>query len=288
MKNILIVYNNEAGRKKSIIYKKKLHKHIFKKANLIKFITTEELKNFNTAQYDTIIAMGGDGTINAIIPHIMNNDQKVLGIIPCGTANLLARKLKIPENFDKALKIFEQENKTKIDILKVNNTLCVLRLGIGYDADIICKTSQSLKHKLGYLAYLLTGIHFIFNLKKRLYTIICEEKQSDINASCIIVANASNMYKNQISVTKNCKLNDGYFDVFILKTTNPFLALIEVIKMYFKLHKINKNAMYFKTDKISIINKWMNTHVDGEKKNFKNNIDITIKNLAINVISPKE
>ncbi len=286
MKKVLVVFNPNAGRKKGIMYKKKLQKYLLKEAELFKFISPEELKNIDTNAYDTIIAMGGDGTVNAVIPYVINN-EKTLAIIPCGTANLLAEKLGITTNFNKALKVFKVEKKTKIDILKVNDCNCVLRFGIGYDSDIICKTPQSLKHKFGYFAYFIAGIIFALRLKKKEYTLAFDNQDLTVEASCIIVANASNMYKNCISVTKNCKLDDNLMDIFILKTTNPIVFFFELVGMFLKLHTTNKNAMYFKTNKLSIKNKWMNSHVDGEKKTFQEHSDICVEHLSVNVICAK-
>ncbi len=286
MKQVLIVYNNNAGRKKGILYKRELHKYLFQDAESFKFITPDELSDFDTAPYETIVAMGGDGTVNAVVPHIINNPNKTLGIIPCGTANLLAEKLGISANFKKAFKVFRENNKTKIDVLKTNEAHCILRLGLGYDADIICKTPQSLKHKFGYFAYFVAGILFALRLKNKEYEIECDGAAQTVQASCIIVANAANMYRNWVSVARGCRLNDGLMDVFILKTENPIVYFFELLRMIFHGHQTNKNAMYFKTSKLSIKNKWMNAHIDGEKKNFQEEIEIDIQKSSINVICP--
>ncbi len=284
MKNVLVVYNNNAGRKKGIMYKKKLHKYLLKEAVVFKFVTLDELRDVDITPYETIVAMGGDGTVNAVIPFVINDKDKTLGIIPCGTANLLAEKLGISANFNKALKVFKVGVKTKIDVLKINDEPCILRMGLGYDADIICKTPQSLKHKFGYFAYFVAGFLFALRLKKKAYLIEVDEQKLVVSASCIIVANASNMYRNLVSVSKGCALDDNLMDVFILKTTNPILFFLELIKMILLRHKNNKNAMYFKTNKLSIKNKWMNAHIDGEKKVLKEGINVDIEKLSVNVI----
>lgn len=275
MKNVLVVYNVNAGRKQSIKYKKELQKFLLKNAECFKFISIDELNSTNTDIYDTVVAMGGDGTIHKVLPLVINQN-KTLGIIPCGTANLLAEKLEIPTNYNKALKIFEQGVTQKIDVLKINDELSALRFGLGYDADIICKTPQSLKQNFGYFAYFIAGILFALRLKKKEYVITCKNEKQTVNASCIIVANAPNMYRNWVSVAKSSKVDDGIMEVFILKTTNPIIFFFELSKMVFKLHKTNRNAMYFKTDNLTIENKWFNSHIDGERKNFKENINIEI------------
>lgn len=285
MKKVLVVFNPNAGRKKGIMYKKKLQKYLLKEVELFKFISPNELPTFDTSTYDTIVAMGGDGTVNSVLPYLIKNSNKTLGIIPCGTANLLAEKLGISSNFNKALKVFMEENKTKIDMLEINDMNCVLRFGVGYDAEIICRTPQSLKHNFGYFAYFIAGILFAMRLKKKDYVLSFDKQNFTLEASCIIVANTANMYKNLISVVKDSSLNDNLMDVFVLKTSNPILFFIELLKMFFKINKTNKNAMYFKTNRILIRNKWMNAHIDGEKKSLKNVLDIEVFPSAISVIA---
>ena len=146
MKNVLVVSNYRAGRKTAILNKKKLRKFLYKNSENFKIIDICDVDNIDITEFDTIIAMGGDGTVNKVIPLIINTD-KTLGIIPCGTANLLAAKLGIPTNLKKALKILKKGKIKKIDVVDINGIPSILRFGLGYDADIIGKTPQSLKNK---------------------------------------------------------------------------------------------------------------------------------------------
>ncbi len=284
MKNVLIVSNYRAGRKTAVLNKKILKKFLYQHAEYFQIIDICDLENINASQFDTIIAMGGDGTINKILPYIINTDKK-LGIIPCGTANLLAAKLGIPTNIKKALNILAKENSKKIDAISINNKLCILRFGLGYDSDIIGKTPQSLKNKFGYFSYFIAGILFALRLKMKNYHIIFDNKEFNIKASCIIIANASNMYKNLISISNKCELDDGLIEIFILKTKNPIIFFIELLNIIFKHHINNSKAMYFKTSNLKINNKFNMCHIDGETIKLKGDLYFNIIPKSINVIN---
>ncbi len=286
MKQVLVVYNIHAGRKKSICYKKKLQKFLLHNTEGFKFVEIKELEDLDVSPYETIIAMGGDGTVNKVAPYLAGTD-KTLAIIPCGTANLLAEKLGISTNFNKALKVLHEGKTQLIDILRINEKLGVLRLGLGYDSDIICKTPQSLKQNFGYFAYFIAGILFALRLKKHEYILHYGDKTQCVAASCIIVANAANMYRNLVSVAKNSRLDDGLLEVFILKTTNPIVFFFELLKMIFNQQKSNSRAMYFQTPEIKISNKWACTHIDGEKQMFKEDIKISSQKATIKVLAKK-
>ena len=286
MKNVLIVTNFNAGRKQAIKYKKKVLNFVLEYAAYFKFVDIDEFKNTDLYDFDTIIAMGGDGTVNKVLPYVCRT-QKSLGIIPCGTANLLAAKLGIPSNIDKALNIIKINNIKPIDVLNINDKLCILRCGLGYDADIICKTPQSLKNKFGYLAYFIAGIIFALRLKKKKYELTIDNNPRTVEASCIIFSNASNMYKNFVSVGKDTKLDDNLADIFILKTTNPIIFFIEFLKILLNIKNNGKYSEFLKAKDISVLNNWQVCHIDGEKTTLKDNISLKVINSGIRVFSAK-
>lgn len=282
MNCVLIVTNFNAGRKKAIKYKKKVIDFVLKYTKSFKFIDIDEFKELDITPYDTIFAMGGDGTVNKVLPYIINTD-KILGIIPCGTANLLAAKLGLSSGLKNNLKIIEKQNIKSIDIMNINGNLSALRCGLGYDSDIICKTPQSLKNRFGYFAYFIAGIIFALRLKEKEYKITFDNETRKIKASNIIFANASNMFKNLVSVGNNTQLDDGLMDIFILKTTNLVIFYFEFLSILLGIRKNNKRAEYLKTKKVKIENNWLACHIDGEKKNLKDDINITVIEKAVKV-----
>lgn len=282
MKNVLVINNPNAGRKKAAKYKKLLIQFLLRKNCSFKTIEISKLTSTDFEEFDTVFVIGGDGTVNKVIPYIVNTD-KVLGIIPCGTANLLAAKLNIPTNPKKALEIINHSVIKNVDVLKVQDKYSVLRLGLGYDSDIICKTPQSLKNKFGYFAYFLAGILFALRLKQKSYTIFFNDKKLSILATCIIVANAGNMYRNLVSISNNCNLQDGKFEVFILKVKNPITFFIEFLGIIFNYKNSNSKAMYFQTNELLIKNEFSTGHIDGEKQKFKDDIKINIVPKSVKV-----
>lgn len=284
MKNALVVFNYNAGRKKAILHKKIIHKFLLKRCSLFKFVSIDELDNTDLNGYDTVFAVGGDGTVNKVARIIAGTDM-TLAIIPCGTANLLAAKLGIPSNLKKALKIIDKNHIKIIDALNINDFPSFLRCGFGYDSDIICKTPQSIKNDFGYFAYFLAGIIFALKLNIRTYDINFDGKDIKMKASCIIVANSANMYRNWVSVGRKNELDDGLMDVFVLNTKNPVSFFIEFLKILLNIKFNTKKTKYFKTNKLTIKNNWVACHIDGEKMKLKNDINISVIPQILNVYS---
>ncbi len=281
MNNVLIVTNSFAGRKQAIKYRKRILKFLLKRNISCKSANIDELSEIDIAPFDTILTVGGDGTVNKVLPYLINTD-KTLGIIPSGTANLLAAKLGI-NGFSKALKILDKGNIIPIDVMSVNNQPSILRFGLGFDADIIAKTPQSLKNKFGYFSYFIAGIIFALRLKNKEYVLTLDNQKRVVNASCIIVANAANMFQNLFVVANENKLNDGLFDVFILKTQNPILFFVEFLKIMINLRCNNSRAEYIKADNLGIENKYCLSHIDGEKMKFTENLEFKINKNTVKV-----
>lgn len=284
MKNVLVVNNPNSGRRQALKYKKSVLKFLLGKNIRFKSIDMDEIEKTPFDEFDTVLVIGGDGTVNKIIPYVINTG-KVIGVIPSGTANLLAAKLKIPANVNKALKVIENGKITDIDTLKINDKFSVLRFGLGYDSDIICKTPQSLKNRFGYFAYFLAGILFALRLKQKHYTIFYDDKKLSIVATCIIAANAGNMFRDLFSISQKCELNDGLLDIFILKVKNPVMFFIEFLQIIFDKKSSGSKAMYFQTSNFRIKNDITTGHIDGEKTKFKDDIEINIIPKSVKVFS---
>lgn len=284
MRNALVVFNYNAGRKQAVIYKKNIHRFLFRRCNKFKFVSIDEFEQTDLEEYDTIFAVGGDGTVNKVARYIAGTN-KTLAIIPSGTANLLAAKLGIGTNLKKTLKIIDKNNIVNIDALNINGVLSFLRVGIGYDSDIICKTPQSLKNRFGYFAYFIAGIIFALRLVPKTYEMVTESKRIRTKATCVIVANASNMYRNFISVGHNSEIDDGYFDIFILKAKNPISFFYEFLRITFGIKKNNSRAYYLKAKKLRLQNNWAVCHIDGEKTKLKDDIIINLEPEILKVYS---
>lgn len=281
MQNVLVIPNYNSGRKQAAKQIKEFRKFLLAENLAYKVINIDDIENIKINDFDTIIAVGGDGTINRILPYINN---QILGIIPCGTANLLAANLGIPDNLKSAIRIIKQNNIKKIDILEVNSRPGVLRTGIGYDADIITKTSQKLKNTFGYFSYFIAGILFALKLKNRQYELIIDDcEKLTMNASCIIVANCANMYKNIVSISSDSRNDDALFDVFILKTSNVILFFIEFINILMNRRKNSKRAVYFKSNRLKISSSGFSYHIDGEKCKETETISFLTGTKSINV-----
>ncbi len=68
--------------------------------------------------YKIVIAMGGDGTIEAVMRGMVGSKVR-LGIVPAGTENNIAMSLGIPKDLEEACALIASDNTLKLDIGQV-------------------------------------------------------------------------------------------------------------------------------------------------------------------------
>ena len=102
-----------------------------------------------------IVAVGGDGTVNEVGAAAAELDI-IMGILPAGSGNGLARHLGISTSLVKAVETLNNGNVVTIDAGKINGTWFFCTCGVGFDARIGHKFSKL--HKRGFLSYLITTI----------------------------------------------------------------------------------------------------------------------------------
>lgn len=126
----------------------------------------EELKNSQfpelvakyEGQFDIIVVGGGDGSVNAILEEAVRVKKPVL-VIPRGTANNLARTLKIPADLKENLDLIDLNIIKKIDLGVANKKYFVNVAGIGLSARINKTAKSDLKKKARCICIYFNSLH---------------------------------------------------------------------------------------------------------------------------------
>lgn len=107
--------------------------------------------------YDLVIVGGGDGTVSSVVDVVAGSDA-VLGLLPLGTANDLARTLEIPTDVDAACETIAAGHLVDVDVGRVGETAFLNVASFGLSVEITRSLSPALKRRLGPVAYPLAAI----------------------------------------------------------------------------------------------------------------------------------
>lgn len=236
------------------------------------------IKNF-----DVIVAAGGDGTINEVATKVLKH-QKILGILPLGSGNGLARFLNISKNLRYALSIINDFKIDKIDTAEFNKKCFFNLAGMGFDAHLSAVFSKDKKRGLS--GYVKLGFKEVFNYKPQIYQLDIDDKTYTRKAFAISIANSS-QYGNDVYIAPNASVKDGLLDVCIIK---PFPIIKLPLLGYVMLNgKAETSDMIeiIKGKNIKIIREMAGAvHVDGEPLQMGAEIEAVVKPLSLKVIVP--
>lgn len=231
-----------------------------------------------------VTAIGGDGTINEIARSLIHT-QTIMGIIPCGSGNGLARHLRIPMDTRKAIDIINSGKIALIDYGIINEKPFFCTCGVGFDAFVSLKFANA--GKRGVLSYLDQTLQQYLSYKPETYIIESEDGKTKYEAFLIACGNAS-QYGNNAYIAPQASLQDGLMDVTILE---PF-TMLDIPSLSFQLFNKtldqNSRIKTFKSKKVHIRRTSPGVvHYDGDPTMMNEDIYVEIIAKGLNVIVPE-
>jgi len=213
-----------------------------------------EVMKIKENQYDLIIAVGGDGTLNEVINGVMKSGiDTPIAVLPAGTVNDFANYLNIPNDVDGICDMFHNGRFVNIDVCKANDNYFINVAAAGLLTDVPLKASVASKTVLGKFAYYAEGIKEI--PKKLLKTIRYrfeynnETFEEDVLLFAILNSSSAGGFKK---FAPHAGLNDGKFDVCIFKKSDIFDTAAIFLKILRGEHINNSSVRYFQTDSLSV------------------------------------
>ena len=242
-RNILFLVNPVSGGKskeklitklKSLINKNAVSAEVYQTTS--RTDTIERASKAVLQNYHTVVAVGGDGTINDIASQLVGT-QTALGIIPMGSGNGLSRELKIPFDLEKAFELILKNRIKEVDSGLVNDKPFFNIAGIGFDAHIAGLFEQAQSRGLmGYLKLILRSYGSYVPEK---YTIQIGAKTFMQSAFVLAVCNGR-QFGNNAWIGPNAKLDDGILDITLIKTARWYQ--LPGIVMWMFLQKIDRSG----------------------------------------------
>jgi len=220
-------------------------------------------KDLANRSYDLVVAAGGDGTINEVINGIATSNT-VLGIIPLGTANVLAMELNIPIEIDAACQLIASGNSSLVDLGQANGRYFACMVGIGFDAHVLNRADSKLKRIMGILSYPMIVLWELMSYRFRLICLKIDDSDEIKRGYYVIVGN-SKYYAGETMITHLADMKDGYLDVCIFKHKSIFHILAYIFSIWSKNIDKNMGVEYLQCKKISVLKKGKHAiHVDAE------------------------
>ena len=205
------------------------------------------------AKYDLVVCSGGDGTLDEVVTGMNRSEvERPIGYIPAGSTNDFANSLGIPKDMVKAAYTAVHGKEFPCDVGYFNGDTFVYVAAFGLFTEVSYQTPQHWKNILGHAAYILEGAKRLHDIPSYIMKV---EHDGEVFTDKFIFG----MVTNSISVGgfrgmtgEDVKLDDGVFEVTLIKSPQTPLELNEILASLTKLIDDTDLIYSFKTSELRI------------------------------------
>lgn len=240
---------------------------------------SETISNFKP---DTVVAGGGDGTVN-FVASLIAGSGIMMGILPMGSANGMAYELGITGNIEDALRLIVKGEASPLDIVRLNDDHISLHLAdLGINARIIKEFEK--EGKRGFSAYLK---HFVKELVKPQQSFKCTittgHRVISHHAYMTLIANA-NRYRTGANINPSGLMDDGFFEVIMIRPYSRWIWRSFIGAFTGTFHKKPHVEVFKCTEATITSTPAQELQVDGENLGKVNKVVAVIEKHALRVI----
>jgi YegS/Rv2252/BmrU family lipid kinase len=290
MRQIAFILNPLSGKGRKESVERYLHQHAGRAAGFdILLYTTrcagdgyEQARQFAAQGLDAVVAVGGDGTVNEVARGLLHS-QTAMGIVPLGSGNGLARHLRLPMDFKKAVEQIMRFHVRAIDAAQINGKPFFCTAGAGFDALIGRLFNDG--GKRGMSTYISLSTREFMQYKPQEYTVTIDGQTYTRKAFLITFANAS-QWGNNACIAPLAHCNDGLLDIVIWKDFPRAAAPFMLPRLFAKtIHKSSFVEMFQGKHIVMERPQEDDVHLDGESLHMGKILDIQVLPSALKVMA---
>jgi len=183
---------------------------------------------------DTVIAAGGDGTVNAIVNALMAIDasrRPRLGIVPLGTANDFAGTLAVPDDIDEAVAFIRRGSYVPTDVVRIRadgfeRYFANVAAG-GNGVRVSERLTNEIKETWGALSYIRGAVGVLADMQVFHVTMELDGESISADSWAVLVANGRTN-AGRILVAPRASPWDGLIDVILIRDGTT-LDMVEIV-----------------------------------------------------------
>lgn len=228
----LLLYNPMSGKGRRIITRIDQIVGIFRRNGIDispKRLSFAENPFNGEEDVELAVVCGGDGTLNYVINRMREAEiNPTLGIIPSGTANDFAGALGMSRRILTAAEQIARGSERSVDCGVANGKYFINILSFGMLTTTSQHTSDREKRMWGKIAYIGEGVKDLINMHGIPLHIKTENEEFDSEALMVLIFNGRTA--GRITLARGAKIDDGLFDVLLLKKRNPLVSYIDMAR----------------------------------------------------------
>ena len=227
---------------------------------------TEIVREINSSEANArVVIIGGDGTFSEALNGVVDFETITFGLIPCGTGNDFAKKLRLPKSPKKATARILAGEERRIDYIDLGGKRCLNVCGLGMDVDVLVKYA-SMKHVRGKIQYYLSLFYVLTHFKPHRVRYRIGEVEGEQDVFMVGACNGS-FIGGGMALAPDSDVADGILDLVVIDNIPKPMIPIRLVP--FLLGRMNKQPcthIYQGTEaEIEILDEGVGrVQVDGE------------------------
>lgn len=203
------------------------------------------------SNYDTILALGGDGLVHEIVNGLMDLPEEkrpTFGLLPSGTGNDYARTLGMSSDLNESIQQIQNAQPYLIDVGICNGEYFVETLSFGLDAAIALDTVERRKRtgKVGTRVFLESGLDVLLHQRKTYeYEAVLEGDNAIEGQMLLFAVQIGRTYGGGFAVCPDAKTNDGIFDICIARAPLGLVKATTIFLLAKNAHHTRFKALEF-------------------------------------------
>lgn len=246
--------------------------------------TTQLAKQAVAAGYTACIGVGGDGTLNEMVPALIGGPT-ALGCVPAGTGNDFARTLGLPRHLPDIIALLTADYRRQIDLGLINDRPFLNAASVGFDAVVADTTNRRFKKLHGVLPYLLSIFVTLWSFRNAPLEISLDD-QPLMRQRCLLVAAGNGQYYGGgLRICPKAVPTDGLLDICIAGDIAKLDTLVTLPKLFKGTHLSHPKCKYTNARCLTITGPPLPVQADGQIIGTLP-VKLTIAPAAIWVICP--
>jgi YegS/Rv2252/BmrU family lipid kinase len=245
----------------------------------------------------TLVAVGGDGTVNEVINGIQDFSKVTFAYVPTGSSNDFARSLGLPSSPEEAIRnIVHPTRCSRIDLGQISfgdrSRYFAVSCGTGFDA-AVCQEAlaSSIKNllnklKLGKLTYVGIALKQILMFRPLPMKLTLDGNRSFSFPRTYFIAAMNCRYEGGgLKFTPKAKVDDGLLDICVVEGLSKLIIALMFPTAYLGKHTIFKGIHIYRAKELDLeLGRETSSHTDGEAYYLKEPLHISCVPRCLTII----
>lgn len=217
--------------------------------------------------YDLVVAIGGDGTINEVVNGL--EADRPVALFPLGTGNVLAKELRLPRRVERFCAMVERGRETRVDVGALGGERRFLSMvGVGFDAAVSHAVHARRDGAIRMSHYCLPLLRALVTYRFPRVTVRIDGGEAVGSAGFVLVSNVRS-YGGPLVITPQAEHDDGLLDVCVLPRGSLPRYLRALAAFLLGLQRRLSGARYYRGRAVEITaDEPVPCQVDGDPAGF--------------------